>query len=284
MKFNTRFLISVLILSFFIVSPAQAQVTVSGVSWHRELAPAMAEARESAKGILAFFADPESDRSNRSWTGLHHARVLPIIRASYVPLLVDCVGQKALATQLGVSETGVAVLYSAEGNAVRMLSADEIADPDRLAGALKPSGGSGGTALFAMAAQSAATSAPAASARPAPGLFSSVTPTPASADPLADAVPAEQVRREHLGQEVVVTGAIVVVEPSTGPRSLSSLTLTRRSQDPVQVVYGQDVADKIHAGRPLPKEGDVVTARGTLTDDQGRLQIKISSPRQIRLH
>ncbi len=259
-----------------------AQVAAGALTWHRELGAAMSDARQSGNSILAFFADQKSAASNKSWAGLYESNIVSVIQTSYVPLLVDWESQRALASQLGVSEPGVAVIYSANGAALKMLTAGEILDTKALEVTMKQAANS---------ASASAVNAQASSANAAAGAGSASVPaqqsspaTASSSEAFADAIPADQVKREQVGQEITITGTVVGFEASGGPRIPFIATLAQRSTDPVEVVYWEQTATEIHAGRSLPTRGDKISAKGTLTDYKGRLQIKVNSPRQIKLH
>lgn len=101
--------------------------------------------------------------------------------------------------------------------------------------------------------------------------------------PFSGATPAAKVYADQLENQVVVEGTINKVDASTGPRVPHRLLLVDRPSQPVMVVYWPDVAPKIHGDQPVPRPGARLSAKGTLTEYRGALQIKVRDASQIRI-
>lgn len=102
--------------------------------------------------------------------------------------------------------------------------------------------------------------------------------------PFQGAIPADNVTRAMLGQDVVLSGVVIDVAPSTGDRVPHRFTLARvDGGGAVMVIYWPDSAESIHAGMGVPPVGVSMSARGQLSDYRGDLQIRVRDLGNIRI-
>lgn len=290
-----------------VLSLGSASAQESPIDWKSEPVPAQSEASKNHKAVLAFFHSASSKESGQLLSTLSQSKVSQEIQASYIPLMIDTVQKKALAAQLGISQPGVIVVYSHQGSAIAAIKQEEVASAEALAMRLHsiasengylpaaapaststPASGTAPSLAFALPSSAAVpvVAAPTASgasgtAEPTAGANTS-QPSDSKFEPFESAVGADDIVRDQLGNQITVTGKVVVSEPSTAPNRPYILLLSKRAQDALQVVYWPATAEQIHAGRRAPKEGDLVSVRGKLTDYRGKLQIKVEQADQMR--
>jgi Thioredoxin-like len=256
------------------------QAQDSRLKWKRNSSGAVAEARQTNKGVLVFFHEASSVVSIRLWKSLCSAAAASEIEQRYVPVFIDMETDKALAEQLKIKEAGTLVIYDSKGTPVAMLKESEVSSPEILGSRLRSIASERGLGASAGSTGApSASSAPQKPAAPSNGQASSGSNGREFPNSLA---PEQVVRDQHLGKDIAVTGRIVVFEASSAVNRPYILTLTKRAEDPLQVVYWQQAADSLHRGLPMPREGDLVSVKGKLTDYRGRLQFKVEQADQLR--
>lgn len=97
------------------------------------------------------------------------------------------------------------------------------------------------------------------------------------------AIPAHTVTRDMVGQDVIVEGTITDFYHSTRSNVPNMLTMAEIGGEAFQAVYWPDTAPLIHGEIGIPTKGLKVSVQGELSDYQGRLQIRIRTPDQIRI-
>lgn len=84
-----------------------------------------------------------------------------------------------------------------------------------------------------------------------------------------------------IGQHVVVTAKILTVRASQNDRMPHTLLI--RQDPPLSVIYYPAIDADVHNGRGLPQPGQMITARGTLGEFRGQLQVKVAASGDIVL-
>ncbi len=106
---------------------------------------------------------------------------------------------------------------------------------------------------------------------PAPAPASAAFSTPAN----TDATPINQISFSHIGRQMKIQGTVKSVKESTQSR-IPTIVEVSDASGTITLVYWQEVSSALKAEQ-APKQGDTLTAFGTVNEYRGKLQLKITN-------
>ena len=109
---------------------------------------------------------------------------------------------------------------------------------------------------------------------PAPAVAATAS-TAFSTPANTDATPINQISFSHIGRQMKIQGTVKSVKESTQSR-IPTVVEVGDASGTITLVYWQEVSSALKAEQ-APKQGDTLTAFGTVNEYRGKLQLKITN-------